>query len=116
MKKNLLLMAVVATAPLIKADPGDLKDFDPIKWGTIYYGTEATPNPNNPCKGATVRKCAEITNDAKSVGGRTLLTTTVKDGNGNIVSVTRDYYDKSPAQLFNLDVENLPVNATVLPE
>jgi hypothetical protein len=30
---------------------------------TTYYGTKASTNPNNPCSGDTVRKCAEVVTD-----------------------------------------------------
>lgn len=56
---------------------------------TIYYGTEASTNPNNPCKGATTRKCAVIsTNSNIGDNGETTETTEVRDANGNIISRT----------------------------
>ena len=55
---------------------------------TKYYGTEASTNANNPCKGATTRVCAVVTTEASVLPDKnTLVTKTIKDADGNIISV-----------------------------
>lgn len=63
MKKFFFLGAVLASAISLHAEPTDPPITPPgDNNGPIatYYGTEASTNPNNPCKGATTRVCAKI--------------------------------------------------------
>lgn len=41
-----------------------------IVFRSVYYGTEASTHPNNPCKGATTRKCAEIESNIKAISSQ----------------------------------------------
>lgn len=54
----------------------------------IFYGTKASHNATNPCKGPTIRKCGEIVATYEDNGdGQTFVTRTVKDANGNIITI-----------------------------
>ena len=87
MKKLLFLslsLFVCSTYALAKSS----NDTDPNKKVNIYYGTEASTNPNNPCKGATTRKCGELVATYEDNGdGQTFVTKIVKDANGNIITI-----------------------------
>lgn len=57
---------------------------------TTFYGSKASSNPNNPCKGATIRVCGVIEQsfDDVSMGDTplTLVKIKVKDAYGNLTS------------------------------
>lgn len=55
---------------------------------TTYYGTEASNNPNNPCKGATVRVCGVIEQTPTSTPGGIVMKKVVKNADGQVLSVT----------------------------
>lgn len=83
----------------------NLKPSDP----SIFF---RTPHPNNPCKGATTRKCAEIDNQIISVGnGSSMVITTVKDGDGVVKSVSRNVVAASASDIIQEEILNLPANA-----
>ena len=55
---------------------------------TTFYGTEASNNPNNPCKGATIRVCGTIEQTPVSTPVGTVMKKVVKNANGQVLSVT----------------------------
>lgn len=63
MKKTILIVSSLFAMTCMSAFADDydaIADDAPIIFRQIYYGTEASKHPNNPCKGATTRKCAEL--------------------------------------------------------
>lgn len=64
-KKAIFLLACVAIAASLQSVyAGDVK----MKASSTYYGTKASTNPNNPCKGATTRKCGVIETSYTMIG------------------------------------------------
>lgn len=56
---------------------------------STFYGSKASTNANNPCKGATIRKCGTIETSLVSfIDGQTFVIQQVKDNAGNILSTT----------------------------
>lgn len=56
---------------------------------STFYGSKASTNANNPCKGATIRKCGTIETSLVSfLDGQTFVIQQVKDNAGNILSTT----------------------------
>lgn len=54
---------------------------------STYYGTKASTNANNPCKGATTRKCGTIESEITMEGSdSSSVIRTVKDAEGNVLS------------------------------
>ncbi len=52
-----------------------------------YMGTEASTNPNNPCKGATTRECAIFESYLVPVSeDETIVIETLTDAEGNTIS------------------------------
>ena len=67
---------------------------------SVYYGTEASTNANNPCKGATTRVCGIIETNVEGVNGKTKVTKIVKSADGQILSMTQNYVSGTPSQVF----------------
>lgn len=85
---------------------------DEIVCGATYYGTEASTHPNNPCKGATTRKCAElrvhvIRDDSESCTLIQLLNNEV----GEFLGETRSKVKGTPEDVIDAIKYNLPPNA-----
>lgn len=56
---------------------------------STFYGSKASSNANNPCKGATIRKCGTIETSLVSfIDGQTFVIQQVKDNAGNTLSTT----------------------------
>ena len=109
MKKFFIVMSLMAMAvPLAFADYG-------VNPGhsnrTTYYGTEASTNANNPCKGATIRVCAIVDTNVEGANGNTKITKIVRAADGKILSVTQDYVPGSPSQVMKEEMANTPSNA-----
>ena len=70
------------------------EEHDPIqgnftKLVSTFYGTKASKNANNPCKGATTRKCGKIETELQSVSAdETLVRETLKSPDDKILSVS----------------------------
>jgi hypothetical protein len=61
---------------------------------TTFYGSKASSNANNPCKGATIRKCGTIeTSDLAVSESTTMVTSVVRDGDGKWVSTEVEFVD-----------------------
>lgn len=102
-------LVMKATEPFTTA--GDGPTFD-VGCRSIYWGTEASTNPNNPCKGATTRKCAEIDTQITSTGnGSSLVVRTIRDGDGVVKSITRDIVLGDAPSIIQNELLNLPSNA-----
>jgi len=115
MKKLYLIIAAVMAIPsLMSAQALELEEAPDFEIGcrSVYWGTEASTHPNNPCKGATTRKCAEIDNQIISVGnGSSMVITMVKDGDGVVKSVSRNVVAASASDIIQEEILNLPANA-----
>lgn len=59
--KNLLCLSMMILGGISSSFAQDHKTV------TEYYGTKASTNANNPCKGATVRICGRITSELMQV-------------------------------------------------
>lgn len=118
MKKTLLtLMALFALPALMSAGSSGTNEPIPFdfEYKAIYYGTEASTHPNNPCKGATVRKCAELDTQIASEGIATsLVTYTLKNSVGEIKYVSSQTVPTPAEQVLNDHINNLPANAEVV--
>ena len=57
----------------------DLSTSTPDKIVSTFYGSKASTNANNPCKGATIRKCGTIESSLVSFEDQTLVMQQVKD-------------------------------------
>lgn len=56
---------------------------------STFYGSKASSSANNPCKGATIRKCGTIETSLVSfMDGQTFVIQQVKDAEGNTLSTT----------------------------
>lgn len=96
MKRTIILvMLSVFSMAEIQADENDGLTTTSSSTGTpiiqtTFYGSKASSNPNNPCKGATIRVCGVIVHSFTdvSIGDTplTLVKTTVKDAYGNVTS------------------------------
>lgn len=54
----------------------------------LIYGSKASNNANNPCSGATIRKCAVVHTDYVSLDEYSVyVEKTVKDANGNVIGI-----------------------------
>ena len=54
-----------------------------------YYGAKASSNPNNPCKGATIRVCGRIATKLVALTDReTLVSKSIEDADGKLKSVS----------------------------
>ena len=60
-----------------------------------YYGSKASSNTNNPCKGATNRICGTIKIDVQALSvASTLVVQTIKYADGELLSSTATVVDK----------------------
>lgn len=68
-----------------------------------FYGTKASSNPNNPCKGATTRVCGilEQTYNKLSLGNApmTIVKETIKDADGNVIKDTQKIENRTVNEL-----------------
>ena len=63
---------------------------------STFFGSKASTNPNNPCKGATIRVCGILVTNLMPVNeNKTLVTKTVEDANGVIISESSYIVPKS---------------------
>lgn len=75
----------------------DLSSSTPDKIVSTFYGSKASTNANNPCKGATIRKCGTIESSLVSFEDQTLVMQQVKDADGNTL-FTNNFFAPSPCQ------------------
>lgn len=102
-------MNLFAQSETIEIDNG----FD-LGCSSTYWGTEASTHPNNPCKGATTRKCAEITTQILPNGnGSKTVIQTVRDGKGKVLGVSRQNIYASIEDIIQQEISTLPANAIV---
>lgn len=77
---------MLAAASILTACAGSKHTASPKKIvEKKYYGTSASNDPANPCKGETTRLCAIVTTTYEDK----VTTEIVKDGDGNTVSVKK---------------------------
>lgn len=63
---------------------------------STFYGSKASSNANNPCKGATTRICGKIESELITVNsGQTLVVQQIKDADGIVIS-SSDYFVAKP--------------------
>lgn len=107
---------MMAIPSLISAQSQELDDAPDsnIVLRTIYYGAESSDHPNNPCKGATIRKCAEIDYDVDDAGdGNSIVVKTVKDHKGIVKSVSRSIVAAPVSDIIQEAISKLPANADI---
>jgi len=92
---KLFTLALVLSSQSLLANPtDDLPLPGPDK--STFWGSKASTNPNNPCKGATIRICGILATDITPINeNNTLVTKTVKDANGVIISESSYIVPKS---------------------
>ncbi len=92
---KLFTLALVLSSQSLLANPtDDLPRPSPDK--STFWGSKASTNPNNPCKGATIRLCGILATDITPIDeNKTLVTKTVKDANGVIISESSYIVPKS---------------------
>lgn len=62
---------------------------------STFYGSEASPKGNNPCKGATIRVCGVITSELVALNPNTTsVYTEVKDASGTSLSTSTYLIEK----------------------
>ena len=67
-----------------------------VQTNLLFFGSKASTNPNNPCKGATIRVCGILVTNLMPVNeNKTLVTKTVEDANGVIISESSYIVPKS---------------------
>ncbi|MBD3588794.1 hypothetical protein [Bacteroides sp. GM023] len=99
MKRALFLIAAFALVSS-GAVVNQAKASDDTKTKSTFYGSKASSNSNNPCKGATTRVCGIIETRAQQISvGVTTVTQTTTDPKGNILSTTMRITDKTPEQI-----------------
>lgn len=61
-----------------------------------FYGSKASSNANNPCKGATIRICGTIESELVFINSeQTLVVQQIKDADGALIS-NSDYFVAKP--------------------
>lgn len=69
---------------------------DEQKIVSTFYGSKASSNANNPCKGATTRVCGKIESELiTDNSGQTLVVQQIKDADGNVIS-SSNYFVAKP--------------------
>ena len=80
------------------ANSSFLSDAEPSK--SVFYGSKASQGSNNPCKGATIRKCGEIYSKIIAVSdGESLVQQTVKDADNQVLEVRSYIEEKEPDEV-----------------
>lgn len=117
MKKTFtLLLATAALLGAFSATADDsLSPYEPNgpRFKTTYWGAEASQKPNNPCKGATIRKCAEIDTQLTQKTGHVTVITTFINENGIVSSPTSQNYNMTMEQVIQKLFQDLPENAEI---
>lgn len=63
---------------------------------STFYGSKASSNANNPCKGATTQVCGKIESELiTDNSGQTLVVQQIKDADGNVIS-SSNYFVAKP--------------------
>lgn len=69
---------------------------DEQKIVSTFYGSKASSNANNPCKGATTRVCGKIESELITANsGQTLVVQQIKDADGIVIS-SSNYFVAKP--------------------
>lgn len=112
--KKLLIAASLMAMTFASAIAGDIDtpaEEGPIIFRQIYYGTEASTHPNNPCKGATTRKCAELFTSLTVFADFTLMSSVLTDAKGEeLLSSEQEVY-ATPDEIIAEKLKSLPDNA-----
>lgn len=103
-------MAIAQPEELIQ-DPGVVPK--PKRVIATYYGTQASTNPENPCKGATIRVCAQREETAYPNTGTWDIEKTLKDEDGNIISMQILLNVPNPVLYLQRIALSLPENAVL---
>ncbi len=80
---------------------------------STFYGSKASTNANNPCKGATIRICGIVNITLVPSNGSTFVVQQVKDAEGNTMS-SNSYYVSAPIEdvKANIQLETLKMGGT----
>lgn len=62
---------------------------------STFYGSKASSNANNPCKGATTRVCGKIESELIAINSeQTIVKQQIKDSDGTVLSSFNDFVAK----------------------
>lgn len=115
MKKTVLLAAssvLVGFSAMAESLPQPT--IPPVIIVKEYFGTKASNNPNNPCKGETTRICYRETQTASQwTPGKVKITKIGENENGRIVNAEENIVDGTIESVVNEMRMSLPYNATV---
>ena len=91
----------------------DLSTSTPDKIVSTFYGSKASTNANNPCKGATIRKCGTIESSLVSFEDQTLVMQQVKDADGNTLFTNNFFAPSSVSETkANIKLETMKLGGT----
>lgn len=91
----------------------DLSSSTPDKIVSTFYGSKASTNANNPCKGATIRKCGTIESSLVSFEDQTLVMQQVKDADGNTLFTNNFFAPSSVSETkANIKLETMKLGGT----
>lgn len=90
-----------------------LSSSTPDKIVSTFYGSKASSNANNPCKGATIRICGTIESSLVSFEAQTLVMQQVKDAEENTLSVNNFFVPTSVSETKeNIKLETMELGGT----
>lgn len=76
-----------------------------------YYGSKARDSYKNPCKGETIRVCGKVTKEIQIQQGFAVVTETVMDNEGRVLSRSSYRTMETPATVVNKILTTVPENA-----
>lgn len=76
-----------------------------------YYGSKARDSYKNPCKGKTIRVCGKATKEIQIQQGFAMVTETVMDNEGRVLSRNSYRTMEAPATVVNQILSTVPENA-----
>lgn len=89
--KKLMMFALLGCTLTISAAPENEE-----KIVSTFYGSKASSNANNPCKGATIRVCGKIETEIIAISeSLTMLVSETKDAEGETISVDSKLVDEN---------------------
>lgn len=115
MRKTLLIVTslIAMTFTSAFADGFDTSaEEGPIIFRQVYYGTQASTHPNNPCKGATTRKCAELFTSLTAYADCTMMTSVLTNEKGEELMSSEQTVYSTPDEIIAEKLKALPDNAT----
>ncbi len=117
MKQTIILLGLLSiiTASTGFAEDHNIPERIPERAVTrsIFYGTEASNNPHNPCKGATTKVCGIIESQIIETTHGPVLIKRVYDYNKILKDHFSYFVATSPYLQLQIEIEALPSNAVI---